>query len=282
MGNFTYNLLPQTFINSPNYQSPAKPLLDISWLYSNVTNNDIGSLLPVLSSARQSDQNALDINTIYKNFNAGSIDNHNANANYGKNTVQNNLLGSVMTIATSAVMSVSSTISTPRSLQTTYLQPYDAFNKATDTRYDSYSPTSLYYNNGSYNDTSYWEMEMTDYDFLYRHSLLMTVVYCIAYVIVFLVGLVGNSFVIAVVLRMRNMRTVTNYFIVNLAIADILVIVFCLPATLMSNIFVRKYLISISISIYYYRVTAIPSTHYYIFIFESSHCNHMSNVNSEK
>ncbi|XP_061397673.1 neuropeptide SIFamide receptor [Musca vetustissima] len=66
----------------------------------------------------------------------------------------------------------------------------------------------------------------------------MTIVYCIAYVIVFLVGLVGNSFVIAVVLRMRNMRTVTNYFIVNLAIADILVIVFCLPATLMSNIFV--------------------------------------------
>lgn len=62
-----------------------------------------------------------------------------------------------------------------------------------------------------------------------------------AYVIVFIVGLIGNSFVIAVVLRSPRMRTVTNYFIVNLAIADILVIVFCLPATLMSNIFVRKY-----------------------------------------
>lgn len=61
--------------------------------------------------------------------------------------------------------------------------------------------------------------------------------------IVFVVGLIGNSFVIAVVLRSPRMRTVTNYFIVNLAIADILVIVFCLPATLMSNIFVRKYTI---------------------------------------
>lgn len=70
----------------------------------------------------------------------------------------------------------------------------------------------------------------------------MTIAYCIAYFIVFIVGLIGNSFVIAVVFRAPRMRTVTNYFIVNLALADILVIVFCLPATLMSNIFVRKYL----------------------------------------
>lgn len=76
---------------------------------------------------------------------------------------------------------------------------------------------------------------------LYRHSPGMTVVYCILYVIIFIVGLIGNSFVIAVVLRAPRMRTVTNFFIANLAIADILVIVFCLPATLMGNIFVRKY-----------------------------------------
>lgn len=91
------------------------------------------------------------------------------------------------------------------------------------------------------NDTVYWEPGSADFDVLYRHSLSMTIVYCFAYIAVFLVGLVGNSFVIAVVLRAPRMRTVTNYFIVNLAIADILVIVFCLPATLMSNIFVRKY-----------------------------------------
>lgn len=86
------------------------------------------------------------------------------------------------------------------------------------------------------------ENSYLSYKDLYRHSVALTAVYCVAYVIVFLVGLVGNSFVIAVVLRSPRMRTVTNYFIVNLAVADILVIVFCLPATLMSNIFVREYL----------------------------------------
>ncbi|XP_024880270.1 neuropeptide SIFamide receptor-like [Temnothorax curvispinosus] len=75
-------------------------------------------------------------------------------------------------------------------------------------------------------------------DRLYRHSMAMSAVYCVAYVVVFVVGLIGNSCVIAVVYRSPRMRTVTNFFIVNLAVADVLVIVFCLPATLMSNIFV--------------------------------------------
>lgn len=78
-------------------------------------------------------------------------------------------------------------------------------------------------------------------DLFYRHSMTMTIVYCVAYFIVFALGLIGNFFVVAVVFRSPRMRTVTNYFIVNLAFADILVVVFCLPATLMSNIFVREY-----------------------------------------
>ncbi|XP_046675150.1 orexin/Hypocretin receptor type 1-like [Homalodisca vitripennis] len=86
-------------------------------------------------------------------------------------------------------------------------------------------------------------------DLMYRHSTPIILVYCIAYLIVFVVGLVGNCFVIAVVYRSPRMRTVTNFFIVNLAVADILVIVFCLPATLMSNIFVRKYLFIWRISV---------------------------------
>lgn len=89
------------------------------------------------------------------------------------------------------------------------------------------------------------DLEMISDEVMYRHGGAMTAVYCAAYLLVFLVGLIGNCFVIAVVYRSPRMRTVTNFFIVNLAVADILVIVFCLPATLMSNIFVRKYLTTI-------------------------------------
>lgn len=143
----------------------------------------------------------------------------NTDANGG--LVIDTLLGSVMTTATATVTSAA----------TSYQENF----------YETTAISSITTMKSPGNESAYWELEASDFDFLYRHSLAMTIVYCIAYVIVFLVGLVGNSFVIAVVLRMRNMRTVTNYFIVNLAIADILVIVFCLPATLMSNIFVRKY-----------------------------------------
>lgn len=86
------------------------------------------------------------------------------------------------------------------------------------------------------------ESESIAHDLFYRHSMTMTIVYCVAYFIVFALGLIGNFFVVAVVIRSPRMRTVTNYFIVNLAVADILVVVFCLPATLMSNIFVREYI----------------------------------------
>lgn len=94
--------------------------------------------------------------------------------------------------------------------------------------------------NGNFTSASNTSGFGDSYEMFYRHSVTMTVLYCIAYFIVFIVGLIGNSFVIAVVFRAPRMRTVTNFFIVNLALADILVIVFCLPATLMSNIFVRK------------------------------------------
>jgi hypothetical protein len=86
-----------------------------------------------------------------------------------------------------------------------------------------------------------------------RHPLYLTVIFCIAYVLVFLVGFSGNMLTVAVVYRLPRMRTVTNFFIASLAVADILVLVICLPGTLMSNIFVRKYLLLLR----YYHIVSI-------------------------
>lgn len=50
-------------------------------------------------------------------------------------------------------------------------------------------------------------------------------------VLIFLFGTIGNFFVCLSVYRNHQLRSVTNYFIVNLAFADFLVILICLPAT---------------------------------------------------
>lgn len=50
-------------------------------------------------------------------------------------------------------------------------------------------------------------------------------------VLIFLFGTTGNIFVCLSVKRNHQLRSVTNYFIVNLAFADFLVILICLPAT---------------------------------------------------
>nr|XP_003226120.1 PREDICTED: orexin receptor type 2 [Anolis carolinensis] len=56
------------------------------------------------------------------------------------------------------------------------------------------------------------------------------------YIIVFLVALIGNILVCVAVWKNHHMRTVTNYFIVNLSLADVLVTITCLPATLVVDI----------------------------------------------
>ncbi|GBM75966.1 hypothetical protein AVEN_230495-1 [Araneus ventricosus] len=77
----------------------------------------------------------------------------------------------------------------------------------------------------------------------FRHADFVTIIFVVAYVVVFVLGIIGNAFVIDIVCRMKRMRTVTNYFLANLAVADLLVIIFCIPATLTSNLVTRKYLL---------------------------------------
>ncbi|XP_076081371.1 orexin receptor type 2-like [Mytilus galloprovincialis] len=58
----------------------------------------------------------------------------------------------------------------------------------------------------------------------------------IIYIITFIVGLTGNVLVCFAVWRNRQMRTVTNMFIVNLSVADLGIIIICLPPTLLVDV----------------------------------------------
>ncbi|CAB1445746.1 unnamed protein product [Pleuronectes platessa] len=70
----------------------------------------------------------------------------------------------------------------------------------------------------------------------YLHKPSVAAVFTIAYLLIFAVCMVGNGVVCFIVLRSKNMRTVTNLFILNLAISDMLVGIFCMPTTLVDNI----------------------------------------------
>ncbi|XP_050464524.1 orexin receptor type 2-like [Cataglyphis hispanica] len=54
--------------------------------------------------------------------------------------------------------------------------------------------------------------------------------------VVFVIGLIGNALVCMAVYRNHTMRTVTNYFIVNLAVADLLVLLICLPPSVLWDV----------------------------------------------
>ncbi|KAJ8285337.1 hypothetical protein GJAV_G00025690 [Gymnothorax javanicus] len=70
----------------------------------------------------------------------------------------------------------------------------------------------------------------------YLHQPPVAAVFIVSYLLIFVVCMVGNGVVCFIVLRSKNMRTVTNLFILNLAVSDILVGIFCMPTTLLDNI----------------------------------------------
>ncbi|KAK8766729.1 hypothetical protein V5799_006490 [Amblyomma americanum] len=72
------------------------------------------------------------------------------------------------------------------------------------------------------------ENEMVGYE--YRGDRVLGIVVSIFFGIILIVGLVGNALVVLVVLCNRQMRSTTNILIMNLAVADLLFIVVCVPS----------------------------------------------------
>lgn len=82
--------------------------------------------------------------------------------------------------------------------------------------------------------------EDVDPELVFRYSSWVTSWLVVGYVGVLVGGLVGNGYVVAVVHSAPRMRTTTNLLLVNLAVADMLVLVVCVPANLIANILLRK------------------------------------------
>ncbi|KAF1555836.1 Neuropeptide FF receptor 1, partial [Eudyptes chrysocome] len=70
----------------------------------------------------------------------------------------------------------------------------------------------------------------------YQHSSPVAAMFILAYTFIFLMCMIGNILVCFIVVKNRQMRTVTNMFILNLAISDLLVGIFCMPTTLVDNL----------------------------------------------
>ncbi|XP_021252448.1 neuropeptide FF receptor 2 [Numida meleagris] len=90
----------------------------------------------------------------------------------------------------------------------------------------------------SYNGTYtylYLEGNVSYVDF-YHHQPSVAAVFIVSYLLIFLLCMAGNGVVCYTVLRSKHMRTVTNLFILNLAVSDLLVGIFCMPTTLLDNI----------------------------------------------
>ena len=83
------------------------------------------------------------------------------------------------------------------------------------------------------------EMDYTNGDFLYDYSQMdypgqmkviphwQSVIKIAVYVVIMITAIIGNVLIIVVVARNKRMRTTTNFYIVNLAVSDLLVTGFC-------------------------------------------------------
>lgn len=56
------------------------------------------------------------------------------------------------------------------------------------------------------------------------------------YSLIFLLSLLGNTLVITVLIRNKRMRTVTNIFLLSLAVSDLMLCLFCMPFNLIPNL----------------------------------------------
>jgi allatostatin A receptor len=89
----------------------------------------------------------------------------------------------------------------------------------------------LVQNNGTDNFFSTSTVETEGMQLSERMTLIVSIIVPILFGIIIVIGLIGNALVVVVVSANKQMRSTTNLLIINLACADLLFIVFCVPFT---------------------------------------------------
>lgn len=95
----------------------------------------------------------------------------------------------------------------------------------------------------------------------------------VLYSLIFLLSVVGNSLIIAVLVRNRRMRTVTNLFLLSLSVSDLMVSLVCIPFTLIPNLMkdfifgigickLVMYFMGVSVSVSTFNLVAISLERY--------------------
>nr|XP_056711804.1 cholecystokinin receptor type A [Euleptes europaea] len=93
------------------------------------------------------------------------------------------------------------------------------------------------------------------------------------YSLIFLLSVLGNTLVIIVLIRNKRMRTVTNIFLLSLAISDLMLCFFCMPFTLIPNLLqdfifgstvckITSYFMGVSVSVSTLNLVAISLERY--------------------
>ncbi len=104
-------------------------------------------------------------------------------------------------------------------------------NSSSSTTFDVYYNSS---DDNFHNSTTGFWGNMTSHG--PRRSTLSGQVRIPLYCLIFLLAVVGNALVIVTLAQNRRMRTVTNVFLINLSISDLLLAVFCMPFTLIPTL----------------------------------------------
>lgn len=85
------------------------------------------------------------------------------------------------------------------------------------------------------NETSNFSLSM---DLCFARWNTVNIVTLIIYSLIFILSVTGNSLVILTILKSRTMRnSMTNMYLLNLALADLIVSIICMPPTLVGKLF---------------------------------------------